>query len=380
MKTKKPYYKRKRVIIPVILIILLVVFRLMLPTIVKKYVNKTLANIPNYYGQVADIDISLWRGAYVIEGMYLNKVNAQTQVPFLDFKKTDISVQWKSLLNGKIVSEIEMNQPTIIYVFEDHKGTTEGGETEVEDWTKALTDIVPIDINRLYVTNGKIAFVEVTANPNIDLQMNNITLEAKNLRNVIREGNKLPSTLNATATSIGNGKVNLKGKMDLVKTIPDMDLEFSLEDADVTSLNDFTKHYAKIDFSSGTYGVYSEMAINDGYLKGYIKPILKDTKLIGKDDGFLSTLWEGFVGFFKFALKNQKKDTLATKVPIEGDLNNVTPKIWPTITRIFKNAWIKAFQGVTDDSIEFEDAAMNGDSKDDDKKKKDKKKKKSKDE
>ena len=357
MKNKHPFYKRKRVIIPLVIILLLIVFRIMLPTIVKKYVNKTLANIPNYYGQVADIDISLWRGAYTIKGMYLNKVNAETQVPFLDFKQTDISVQWKSLLKGEIVSEIEMNQPTIIYVFEDHNQTPENGETEVEDWTKALTDIVPIDINRLYVTNGKIAFVEITANPNIDLQMNNITIEAKNLRNVVREGNKLPSTLNATATSIGNGNVKLKGNMDLVKAIPDMDLEFSLEDAEITSLNDFTKHYAKIDFSSGSYGVYSEIAINDGYLKGYLKPILKNAKLLGKDDGFLATLWEGFVGFFKFVLKNQKQNTLATKVPIEGDLNNVAPKIWPTVTRIFKNAWIKAFQGTTDDSIEFEDAS-----------------------
>ena len=135
-----------------------------------------------------------------------------------------------------------------------------------------------------------------------------------------------------------------------------MDLEFSIKDAAATSINDFTRHYAGIDFESGTIGLYSEVAINDGYLKGYIKPLLKNSKLIGKEDGFIGKLWEGFVGFFKFALKNQKTDTLATNIPIEGDLNNVDAGVWPTIFNIFENAWIHAFKGEVDDNIEFEDA------------------------
>ena len=141
--------------------------------------------------------------------------------------------------------------------------------------------------------------------------------------------------------------------MDLVKQIPDMDLSLTLENANATALNDFTDHYAGIDFDKGNFNLYSEMAIADGYLQGYMKPIIKDAKLIGKEDAFLETLWEGFVGFFKFILKNHKENTLATKVPIEGDLKNVRTKMWPTVTNIFKNAWIKAFKGIIDDDIEF---------------------------
>jgi hypothetical protein len=82
---------------------------------------------------------------------------------------------------------------------------------------------------------------------------------------------------------------------------------------------------------------------------------------LGEDDGFLETLWEGFTGFFKFILKNQKNNTLATTVPIEGDFSAVGPKIWPTVTNIFKNAWIKAFQGIVDDDIDFKDAEEGAD-------------------
>lgn len=351
---KRSRFTKKRYSVPIIILILLLAFRLYLPTLVKYYVNKVLADIPGYYGQVEDIDIALIRGAYVINGMYLNKGTAESQVPFLNFPKSDISIEWKSLFHGKIVSEIIMSSPEVIYVIKDQKDTA--GNADVDDWTKALTDLVPIDINHIEVHDGKVAIVQLSADPNIDLQINNLELTANNLRNVVEKERILPSPIRASGVSIGQGKVSLEGNMNLLKEVPDMDLSFSLENADATALNDFTNHYTGLDFNKGTFGLYSEVAIANGYLIGYVKPLLTNIKLIGKDDGFLDILWEGFVGFFKFILKNQGTDTLATKVPFEGDLNNVEAGVWPTVLNIFKNAWIKAYTGMVDNDIEFKDA------------------------
>lgn len=352
---KRRRLKKKRYLVPVTIIILLVALRLLLPFIVKNYVNNVLADIPGYYGQVKDIDIALVRGAYVIDSLYLNKVNADSEVPFLNLGVTDISLEWKSLLKGKIVSEIVMTRPEFIYVFEDQQGDSLS-DPDIEDWSKALTDLVPIDINNLKIVNGKAAFVELTADPTIDLYLNEVNLNATNLRNVVRTERELPSTVHATATSIGEGKVTLDGKMDLVKEIPDMDASFSLEKASVTAFNDFTNHYAGIDFAEGDFNLYSEIAIADGFLTGYIKPLLKDSKLIEKEDKFFEKLWEGFVGFFKFILKNQGNNTLATKVPIEGDLNQVQSKVLPTVFNLVKNAWISAYKGVVDNEVDYDDA------------------------
>ncbi|WP_339837365.1 DUF748 domain-containing protein [uncultured Maribacter sp.] len=358
-QVKRKRYKKKRYLLPVIIISSLILIRIALPYIVKSYVNNVLADIPGYYGQVDDIDLSIISGAYTINDMYLNTVNANSEVPFLDFKKTEISIEWKALIHGKIVSEIKMHEPTIIYVFEDQQDTT--GQANTEDWSKALTNLVPIDINQLTIEKGKFAFLQLQADPDIDLNLSNVNLAASNLRNVIEKTRTLPSNIHATATSIGNGNVVLKGDMNLVKEIPDMDISFSLENAEAKALNDFTNYYAGIDFDEGSFDLFGELAIADGYLKGSFKPILENARLIGKDDGFLKTLWEGFVGFFKFILKNHKQDTLATKIPIEGDLNSVKTKIWPTVSRIFRNAWIKAYQGVVDDDLNFKDATEGAD-------------------
>lgn len=365
--SKRKIYKKKRYVIPLTILTIVIVARLLLPTLVKNYVNNVLAEIPGYYGHVKDIDISLIRGAYVINGLFLNKKEAKSQVPFIAVDKTDISIQWRALLNGEIVSELYLTKPSIIYVFEDHKTTD---STDIEDWSKALTDIVPIDINHLTITNGKAAFVEINTSPSIDLHLRDINLQANNLRNVVQKKRNLPSTINATAVSIGNGKLKLDGKMDLVKQIPNIDVSLALENANATALNNFTNHYSGIDFKEGNFNLYSEIAIADGFLTGYFKPILKDAKLISKEDGFFETLWEGFVGFFKFILKNQKQNTLATKVPVEGDLTNVKTKILPTVTNIFKNAWISAFKGKVDDNVAFKDAEKGADKSNEKKKKK----------
>jgi len=355
---KRKRIHKKRYNVPILIVVLLVAIRIALPYILKDYVNKTLNDIPGYEGHVEDIDIALWRGAYVVDGLILQKTEAETDTPVLDFEKTDISIEWKSLLEGKIVSEIEMHNPKFNYIFEDQKKEGPDGKADTEDWTKALTDLVPIDINHLSVHNGTANFVELSSNPEINMFLQHIELEATNLSNVVNRDKTLPSSLHATAVSIGDGDVKLDGNLNLLKEIPDMDMEFALKKANVTAVNDLTLKYAGVDFESGTFELYSELAIADGYLKGYIKPMFINAKLISKNDkgGIFKKLWEGFVGTFKFLLKNHSTDTLATKVPLEGDLNKVESELIPTVFGIFKNGWIKAFDGNVDENISFKDA------------------------
>ena len=345
----------KRYTIPIVILLVLIIARLLLPYFLKRYVNKTLDDIPGYTGYVEDIDVALLRGAYVIKGLILKKEDRITETPILDFEKSDISIEWRALFKGRIVSEIILYNPKFNYVTEDQGSET---EADVDDWTEALTSLVPIDINHLVVHNGRANFAELNADPPIQLFLNEIELKATNLSNVVNEDFALPSNLYATAVSIGGGAVVLDGDLNLLKKIPDVDINFELQKADVTALNDLISNVAGVDFESGTFELYSEVAIADGYLKGYLKPMFINTKLLGEDDkGFFEKLWEGFVGVFKFILKNKGTDTLATRAPIEGDLKNLDTGVFRTILNIFKNGWISAFSGEVDENIEFEDAA-----------------------
>lgn len=337
-----------------LLLVVFIGFRLYLPTLVKNHVNQVLNDLPGYQGSVADIDIALIRGAYVVSDLELRRRDAKTDVPFLTIPQADISIQWRALFNGKIVSEIYLTKPQLIYVFEDQLQADQE-EPETEDWTEALDDLVPIDINHLTIEDGRLGLVKVKAEPTLDIYMDQLQLTADNLQLVKSDEQNLPSPIKATAVTIGQGRTTFEGRVNIIKQIPDMDVSLSIENIDITALNSLTLHYANVDFASGQLDIFSEVAIADGYMKGYLKPLLTDAKLIDQGDGFFRRLWEGVVGVFKFIFKNQSTDKVATKIPFEGDLNNVEAGAWQTFVNILKNAWVKAFQENIDEDIEFSD-------------------------
>ncbi len=367
-KVNKSYFRnffksRTRVIILVV-VIALIIFRLYLPVIVKNYVNRTLDRIPGYHGWVDDIDISLWRGAYVINGLHLFKDG--NKKPMLDLPITDISIEWRSLFRGKIVSKVKMIRPEFnMYITANKlsKNETPGRS----DWTKALKELVPITINRFVVEDGKFLYADILESPDINLKVEKISLVATNLGNVVDKSKILPSDIKINAVSFGKGNLNVSANMNLLKKIPDMDVNVSLKNSDVTALNTVSLATAGFDFEKGRFELYSEFAIKNGYLKGYFKPMFQNIKIpdsLGKpNSNILKRLWEGVITFFGFVLKNKPRDSFATKIPIEGDLNNPDLKLWTMITNIFKNAFIRPFKNEVDNEIRFGDASKSNDSK-----------------
>ena len=81
--------KKYKILISVV--VLLIIIRLILPYVVLHYANKALANVKGYYGHIDDIDLSIYRGAYIINDIYLNKVDSvsKQQTPFFKSRNID---------------------------------------------------------------------------------------------------------------------------------------------------------------------------------------------------------------------------------------------------------------------------------------------------
>ncbi len=79
--TKKHSFKRITIVL-VVVAIALIALRVALPGLVKNYLNQQLAEMGDYQGRIADVDIALFRGAYVIRGMEIVKISEAVPVPF----------------------------------------------------------------------------------------------------------------------------------------------------------------------------------------------------------------------------------------------------------------------------------------------------------
>lgn len=335
------------------IILLLIVLRLLLPAIVLRYANNTLENMNGYYGHVDDIDIALYRGAYQLNNIYINKLDSATQkqTPFFSSRTVDLSVEWRALFEGSLVGEIELYSPKLVFT----KDKAEIGQVakDTNDFRKVLKDFMPLKINRFEVQNGSIHYVDSTSSPKVDLSLKETYVLAQNLKNTSDKKEKLPSTVVARANAYG-GSLSLDMKLDGLADKPTFDLTAELKGANLVKVNDFFIAYGKFDVSKGTMGLYSEFAADDGKFKGYVKPIIKDLDVKGpedKDDKFLQKAKESVIGVAGDILKNPKKKQVATKITVQGSFDNTSVDVMGAVWEVLKNAFIEALLPSVDNEI-----------------------------
>ncbi|HEX6222795.1 MAG TPA: DUF748 domain-containing protein [Chryseolinea sp.] len=342
------------------ILLLLVVARLMMPFFVTRYVNRVLADIDGYEGSISDVDIHLIRGAYSIHDLKLLKVNGRESVPFIDIPTIDLSVEWSALFKGSLVGEVFFEKPQLNFIGGDgDENKKPGNDTQTGenvDWTKPIKELMPLQINRLEITNGSVFFYDFTTKPKVDIHLDSLQLLATNLNNADRQKDRLPSTVIASATSVGGGKLNVNMNLNVLKEIPDLDLNLKFERIHMPALNDFFVAYSKVDIERGEFNLYSELVVNDGKITGYVKPLAQNIKVVNwekdKKNPF-NLVWQGIVGVVVEFFENQKEDQFATKVALQGDLKNIDSEVWPTIWNVFRNAFVQAFERNTDNTVTF---------------------------
>jgi hypothetical protein len=330
----------------VIVVVAIIVLRLALPGMVRNYVNKKLNELPGYTGHVDDIDIHLLRGAYVIDGLVLRKRTDPPKYPFLTIRHTDLSLEWKSLFKGRLVGEVIATEPSL------HLLSTEdiSKEPSKESWDKTVEALMPITINKLQINRGKFAYLDFQKKPNVNLHITDLQLTALNLANVQKTNDPLPSDVTLSGTSIGKGHLKSHMKVNVLKEIPDFDLGMELTSVDLLALNGFLEANVKIDIERGELDVFSKIKMTDGQVNGYVKPFIKNLKVLNvkkdikKKGGVLRVVKEAVVGLFAKAVKNPKTKKIATMVPIKGNIKDPKTSGWATFVGFLKNAFVQAFK------------------------------------
>jgi len=335
-----------------IIILLLCIIRLALPYVILHFANKRLASMHGYYGRIRDIDLALYRGAYKVKDIYLNKkdtVNGM-ETEFFDAKLIDLSVHWAALLKGQIVGELDFENTTL--KFTKDKVDLETVKKDTNDYRKLLDDFMPLRISRFEIHEGNIRYRDLTSNPKLDIGLTDAYVKVENLTNM-KDEKLLPATAEAKANVYG-GTMEINVKLDPFNHNPTFDMNAELKNTKLPELNDFFKAYGKFDVSSGIFGLYSEGAAKDGNFVGYVKPIIKDLKVLGpedRDDNLLQKFWEGVVGTAGFIFRNQKHHQVATKVPLKGSLSKMNVNIISAIVVVLRNAFVEALQPSIDNEI-----------------------------
>ncbi len=336
--------KRSKLRIVLVIVGVLVIIRLILPSVILHYANKTLASMDGYYGRINDIDLSIYRGAYQIDDIYIDKLEEGTQkhIKFFNSKRIDLSVEWKALFHGSVVGELEFDMPALI--FTKDKAELQEVQKDTNDFRKILDDFMPLRVNRFEINHGSIHYIDSTATPKVDVKLDDTYILAQNLTNATDNKLELPSTVVAHANAY-EGRFEMDMRINPLAENPTFDLNAEMQNTNLVLLNDFLRAYGNFDVNRGEFGLYTEMAANEGRFKGYVKPVITNLDVVGKEDrpdNFFQKAWESIVGATGVVFKNQNKDQIATKVPMEGRFSNPDTDNWEAVWVVLKNAFIQA--------------------------------------
>lgn len=353
--TTTPIKSRKRRRLRVFLGILavLVLIRIALPYVLLHFANQRLAETKGYYGHIADLDLAIIRGAYQLEGFYLDKQDTVSgdRTPFLSAGLIDLSVEWAALFKGSIVGELVIDTAEVRFTKEAAEPADLQKDTA--SFQDLLHDFMPLKINRLEVHNSAIRYKDPTSSPVVDVQLDRVELLALNLTNASDSNVVLPSKINATA-GLYDGNLEFNMGIDLLNEMPTFDMDLKLTDTQLTNLNAMLQAYANVDVNKGSMSLYTEVATRDGAFTGYVKPVIKDLDVLGKEDKgepFFHKVWEGLVGTVGDVLENPKKDQVATKVMLNGKLEDVKVSSMYAVIELLRNAFIQALVPAIDQEI-----------------------------
>jgi hypothetical protein len=339
--------RRKMLGLLIVLGLLLGIGRAILPWVVRDYVNRTIDRNPLYAGKIGEVEIHLWRGAYSIRDVRLNKTTGNVPVPLFSAKRVDFAMEWRALAQHRLVGRVLMEEPELNFVDapdESESQTGAGGP-----WLQMIRDLFPFKINSAILHNGSVHFRAYQTPKPVDVYLSQLEGTIDDLGNIYDESKPMVSTVQARALVMDQAKLEYKMTMDPFSYRPTFHMTLRLLGLDVSKINDLALAYGKFDFKRGWFDLVVEAESTEGQLTGYVKPLFRNIKVFSltqdiKEDNVFQFFWQALVGATTTILKNPSRDQFGTLIPFTGEASSATTvDLLATIGNVLRNAFVRAY-------------------------------------
>ena len=350
---------RRTLLVVGILAVVAIVVRLAAPTAVERYVNRQLDDMGVYHGSVAEIELSLIRGGYVLRNLEILKRDAASDTPpFATIPAMDLHFEWRALFQGSAVGEVVMHEPQLNLVQSEAEQEKQLGAGV--NWPQEIRDLFPFRLNTVEARNGLVTFNAPGISTNDSLTMRDFQMQLRNLTNVQDVEEPAFAELDVRGLIMGNAPITLVGRIDPNEQAPTFDVDLTIEGARLVDVNPWLREFLKVDAEMGVFSMYSELAAAEGRFEGYVRPILEDPKFTDANEdeqGPFRKVWEGLVNVAAKILENRQENQVATQIPLRGEVENPQAGVLAALTNLIRNAFVAAFSHSLEGSITLRDVA-----------------------
>jgi len=309
----------------------------------RDYINRGLSNLPDYTGRVEGVRIHPITASIDVYDFHIDKKGGDIPVHFFYSPRWNVSLQWSELIHGVLRASVLIFNPRVNLVNGPSTGQSQVGISGV--WVDAIKAIIPWRVNQLEVIDGDVHFLDFHADPQVDLELSKLNLDAENMSNSKHLKVPLPATVKITGNPLLTGSVEMDMAINFDEKYATFTQTFRMEHVPAVGANSALQKYLKVRVKSGQIGLYCELTGDKGVYHGYVKPFFGNLEFEPKpsDQGNVGAVWSGVLNTVKGLFENDQH-VIATETPISGRVDDPKIDTWSAIGGVLWNAYIEALR------------------------------------
>jgi len=220
---------------------------------------------------------------------------------------------------------------------------------------------VDITVREFDFNHSDFSYTDKTGNPNYTLFVSHTDLKLKNLSN---HRQQKPADVLLHGKFMGSGDCDISGNFLAARNGPASNLKIAVQGTDLPSLNDLFRSFGRFDVAAGKLSVYSEVAIKDGDINGYVKPMFANLEVYNYQKDKTSPIThqakELLIGGASHLFKSHRTSQIASDIDLKGKLTSPNVDTWQALGQVMRNAFIEAILPGFDRAVASNDANNTG--------------------
>lgn len=343
--------KKKKFLIPFVLVLILAGIRVLLEPVLLGQINKRLADFsPEITGEVADLDLSILRGVIELEDIHLKLREVDHR--FLIIEDVEVDLAWSKLFDGDLLADAMVEGVYFTYDVRLPDAIKKSLPPSDPDAPKTQP---PVRISRLDWRNVNVVYPSNKAFTN-EGPFKLSEIEGR-VTNLFGEEETPRSFFNVRGKGSGTSNFKAAGSLNLLADPLEWDVDAQLQGFNLVSMNQFLYQEVPITFQKGTFDLYAEAKSEEGKIRGYAKPFFQDLAFIRSDEDFKGAkhwLLEVAAAVGNWILEAKRSKTVATKVPFTFDGENFSVNTDKAIGNVIEHGFDQEISPGVDASMRLE--------------------------
>lgn len=338
------WYERKKFWVPALIVValLLLVF-FGLDPVIEWQTRKRLAVLqPEYQVTFEDVSFRPTRLSFVLKGLKVMKQSAGGEkLPYFSAGRVETRVYGRELLNLHLVVQVEVDEPRLNLISAKREEEQQL-EPEVPDLSEKLEKMLPLSVDRIQVRNAALLFTDKTNPdfPNVWVHRVDGTVENLATRAALARGE--PTTIALSGTLQESGELSVFLTADPLAKGLYFAGRANIANFELKELSKTMASKTGVSASEGTLDLFAEFDCRAGQLKGGIKPVLKNVKVVKAKPGLGNAVKAVLADAAVKVLSDRVvgREALATVIPLRGDINKPDLQLWPAVVGVLRNAFV----------------------------------------